>query len=77
MLDTVSSMLNVIFLPLLKLKCLKGKEKMKAETMLILREENVVEGSIHLSHNFSEIIFSFALPLVLSTAHFFPSNKTL
>lgn len=50
---------------------------MKAETMLILTEENVVEGSIHLSHNFSEIIFSFALPLVLSTAHFFPSNKTL
>lgn len=62
MLDAVSCMLNVIFLHLLKPKCLKGKEKkMKAETIiLMLIKGNIVEGSIYLIQNFSEVIFLLA-----------------
>lgn len=39
---------------------------MKVETILfMLIDENVVEGSIHVIQNFSEIMFSLALTLTI------------
>lgn len=60
MLDTVSSMLNVIFLQLLKHKCLKGKEKNESRNNFYVNKRKY-SRKFNLSHSeFSEVIFSLA-----------------
>lgn len=61
MLDTVSSMLNVIFLQLHKQKCLKGKEKNESRNNNFYVNKRKYSKKFNLSYSeFFEVIFSLA-----------------